>query len=111
MTTVIYEFSVEGVTYDKAERYLIELRDALLDASKDVSVRRVKRDPSTMELGSVLVVIVTSATATAIARGVADWLRKRNDAHIKIRDETRNIEVGGLTAKDAMRVLEIIAHK
>lgn len=88
---------------DLAER----LRE--LDESGSVSVK--KASPDAMELGSILVMVLGTASVASIARGLGDWLRKRGDPAVRIKRGKDEIVIqSGLSADQkfelAMRALE-----
>jgi hypothetical protein len=106
-----FEIDVEGSTDSESEIYTIELEGVILNASRDVEVSRIKRDQSTMDLGATIGVVIMSAAATTLAHGIADWLRKRPGAKIRIKDGLQEIEMGGMSGKDTARILEILTGK
>jgi hypothetical protein len=111
MDTREFELAVEGPTEAESQIYIGELETVILDATRDVEIARVKTDQSTMDLGTVISVIVASHAVTKLATGVADWLRKRNDVKLRIKDKAHAFEVEGLSGEDALRVLEIMTRK
>jgi hypothetical protein len=106
-----FELAVEGPTESESQIYVRELEAVILDASRDIEIARVKTDQSTMDLGTVVSVIVASHAVTKLASGVADWLRKRNEVKLRIKDKAYAFEVEGLSGKDTLRVLEIMTRK
>jgi hypothetical protein len=106
-----FEISVMGSTDDESEIFTKELEAVLLGSSPDVNVVRIKTNQLKMDLGATIGIVVASAAATALANGVADWLRMRNNARLRIRDKRRNLEVDGLSGKDITRVLKILTGK
>lgn len=106
-----FEISVKGSTDDESEIFARELEAVLLSSSPEVNVVRIKTNQLTMDLGATIGIVFASAAATALANGVADWLRMRNNAHLRIRDKLNDIEVGGLSGKDIARVLKILTGK
>jgi hypothetical protein len=104
----IVELSIEGLTQQGQDVFVAELRQELLQTIPDIRVERTKSDASTMDFGTILTIILTSATATATARGITNWLLKRNDVSISIRNKSSQVEARGLTSKDAVRIAEIM---
>jgi hypothetical protein len=107
----IVELSIEGLTDQRRDALTAELRQELLRASPNISVERAKSDSATMDIGTALTIIFTSTTAVAAARGITNWLLKRNDVRLSIKNKSNQIEAHGLTSKDAVRIMEIIAEK
>jgi hypothetical protein len=107
----VVDISIEGVTERRRDALAAELRQQLQQAIPEVLVERAKSNPATMDMGAVLSVILTSATAAAAVRGITNWLQKRNDVHLSIINKSNHVEARGLTSKDAVRIMEIIAVK
>ena len=88
------------------------LADDLREASGVLTADRRKDDQSTMDLGSVVAVVATSGAALAIAQGIADWLRRRRGATLKIeRDPTSGAIkalVENVDPATAVRITEIV---
>ena len=57
---------------DKAEG----LRQDLLEGSPDVRAKIEQQDPSNQDFGATLVLILGAPAAVAVAKGIADYLRR-----------------------------------
>jgi hypothetical protein len=83
-----YIIRFDEISEADANRYAIELRNMILDASPDVEVERRRDNPSTLDFGATLVLILGTPTATAItsaiAQAIGNWLlRHRGDITIE----------------------------
>jgi hypothetical protein len=96
-----------GATSAEANRFAGELRDVLRGVDRNVSVDRIRDRPDTQDFGATLVLVLGTASATAIAKGLQSWLARTNGARIQIsRDGTviaQNIE-----SKDAAKIAEVV---
>jgi hypothetical protein len=79
-----FELTVSAGTTAQSNVYVQELATKIRKATPSVSVSRHKIDGSTMDLGATLAVILSSGAALAVAKGIADWLRKRQTASVII---------------------------
>lgn len=107
-----YLITFEGLSAETANKYAAELGEILADTSRDVRVERKREDPDAQDLGGTLVLILGTGAAIALAKGLADWLRKRNDATVTVtkvgpKGTKETMKGTGLTSKDAARMLEI----
>jgi hypothetical protein len=92
------------------------LADDLREVRGVVSVDRRRDDPSAMNLGSTVQVIVESLQAgsalLALAKGVADWLRSRRNTTISIEKSPKSgavkAHVQNIDPATALRITEII---
>src|SRR5437763_1175915 len=79
-----FEIEVQGTNPAESQSLAAELAAVLRLTAQDIQVDRTKRSDQTMDLGTVIGVVVASGAATAVARGVAAWLAKRQSAEITI---------------------------
>jgi len=61
-----------------------QLGDEIRELSGVEGVYRKKPDSATMDLGVIVQIVATSASTLAIARGIADWIRRNRGTHLKI---------------------------
>jgi hypothetical protein len=62
-----------------------ELTDFLRVETPGAEVTRHRDDPLAMDFGATLVIVLGSSSVTALATGLAVWLRRRQDARIQLR--------------------------
>jgi hypothetical protein len=91
------------------------LLDELREIDGVIEADRRKQNDSNMDVGMVVNVIATSGAVLAIARGIADWIRKNRRLHLVIE---RNAESGSIKAEinnadaaTALRVTELIVSQ
>ena len=100
-----------------ANRYAIELRNMILDASPDVEVERKRDNPSTLDFGATLVLILGTPTATAvtsaIAQAIGNWLlRHKGDITIE-RENGKITKISGtnLPTNQQLKLINEILSK
>jgi hypothetical protein len=88
------------------------LADELRGLPGVLEADRSKDDQSTMDLGAILTVVATSSAMVAIARGIADWLRRRRGTRLKIQRDPDSgsikAEVENIDPAIAIRIVELI---
>lgn len=62
-----------------------DLCDFLAIEAAGARVTRHREDPLAMDFGATLAIILGSSSVTALATGLAAWLRRRQDAHLQLR--------------------------
>lgn len=82
-----------------------ELARWLRDEVDDAVVERARASADTQDLGTVLTVLVSSAAAVQIARGVREWLRREASGTILDWSST-GLVAKGLTSADMVKVVE-----
>jgi hypothetical protein len=71
------QIQFEGMSRAEANQAARSLADALGDAHADVEVTVAKDRQDTQDFGTTLVLALGTPAALAIAKGIADWLRRR----------------------------------
>jgi hypothetical protein len=95
----------------EANRLTSELEQVLRTATTDVSVTRRKEQGETQDAGTVLIAVLAAPAMVAfakgpaleLARGIADWLRKRN-ANLTIGPDG-GVAVENVRADDVERII------
>ncbi len=107
-----YEFAVESTDEASAAKGARELGDDLRETLGVLEVGRRKSSDSTMDLGAILTIIASSGATLAIARGIADWLRRTRTTRLKIERDPKSgsikAEVENIDPASAVRITEII---
>lgn len=83
-----------------------DLMASLKLATPDISVDRIKPSDETMDLGTIVSIVFASGAATAIGKGIADWLRRQPSAKITIYENDRLV-AENITSEDAVRLATI----
>jgi len=90
-------------------RFAASLAEALRDVDNSVVVNRVRERSDTQDFGASLAVVLGTAAATAIAKGIAAWLARNSGARIEIRRRGKVILVAShLDSKDVPRLAEAL---
>jgi hypothetical protein len=88
------------------------LADELREVPGVLDADRRKEEQSTMDLGAVLTVVAASSATVAVARGIADWLRRRRGTRLKIQRDPQSgsikAEVENIDPAAALRIVELI---
>ena len=95
----------EGVSLRDAGNKAKDLRQQLLDASSAVTVDVQKDDPSTMDFGATLILVLGTPAVLAIASGIADYIR-RDRGTLVIEKDGRVVFRG--SSGDAARIAEAL---
>ena len=69
-----------------------------------VGVEIFKRSSDSMDLGATLAVILGSAAVGAVAKGISEWLSKRQDAEIIVTSPDRSFEAKHITSADLSKL-------
>lgn len=72
-------------TAAEGNRLASTLAEVLRDVDRSVVVDRQRERPDTQDLGATLVVLLGTAAATAVAKGIGSWLARNSGARIEIR--------------------------
>ena len=99
----------EDVTIAEAGGLAASLREDLLDISPDIGVRIEKDDPSTQDFGATLVLVLGTPAVLAVAKGVADYLRRKRGTITIEKDGT--LVATGISGDDAARIAEAFSQK
>jgi hypothetical protein len=77
-------FSFSNATVADGNRFAGSLADTLRDLDPSIQVQRVRENADTQDFGASLAVILGTAAATALAKGIASWLARNSGAVIEI---------------------------
>jgi hypothetical protein len=107
-----YRILIEAPDERAATEEARHLTDDLREVTGVIAADRQKANQSTMDLGSIVTVVVTSGATVAIAQGIADWLRRRRGTRLTIertsRSESIKVEVDRIDAEAAVRITELV---
>jgi hypothetical protein len=104
--TLIVRF--QGVSVAEAGRKAAALRDDLLNASPSIHAEIRKEDQTTQDFGATLVLLLGAPAVVAVAKGIADYLR-RKPGKLSIEADGRVIFEG--ESADAARIVEAMGGK
>jgi hypothetical protein len=74
-----------------------------------VAIERMRERQDTQDFGATLVLILGTASVTALARGIASWLRRNSGATIEItRSDGTRQKFTNLDSRDAAKIASAI---
>ena len=99
--------SFPDVSIAEANRLANALADALQDIDPSIVVDRQRERPETQDFGASLAVILGTAAATAVAKGIAAWVARNSGVTIEIRRKGEVVlRAIHLDSKDIPRIAE-----
>lgn len=99
------------VTAAEANRLGNTLADALLRSDPNIIVDRQRESGETQDFGATIGVILGTAAATTVARGIAAWLARNSGAKIEIRRGGKVVLTAThITSKDIPRIAEAFSE-
>jgi Effector Associated Constant Component 1 len=95
----------------EGNRLASSLADVLSDLDPNIAVDRQRERPDTQDFGATLAVILGTAAATAVAKGIAAWLARNSGARIEIRRKGKVVMTAThLDSKDVPRIAEALSR-
>lgn len=104
-------FKFEEVSVAEAGILAEDLRQAVLDAHPDVAAERKRDDPSAMNFGETLSVILGTQAIVEVGRGVHEWLKRHQSAKIRIERPDGTVVVENLTSRSAVDLVKFLEAK
>jgi hypothetical protein len=98
----------EDMTVAEANIMTESLRDAILDSHRDVSIERLRDDPSAQDFGATLVLLLAAPAAVEVAKGIARWLERYQSAKLRIESPDGTLLVENLTGKQAIELTKLL---
>jgi hypothetical protein len=94
-----------------ANQLVTELAEFLNEDAPAVSLSRIREDPDTQDFGATLAVVLGSTAVSALAKGIAHWLARRQDAKIHLRRKdkagaTIEVTIEGQSSSRAERIVK-----
>ena len=102
--------SFPGASTAEANRYAADLASALREIDRDLKAEQHRDREDTQDFGATLLLILGTASATAVARGVAAWLARHSGAKIQINADG-SVIASNLDSADAARIAEALNHQ
>ena len=91
-----------------ATQYADELRNGILDKSSDIEVNVEQEDPTNLDFGASLVLILGAPAVVALAKALGDWLRLRNSAKIRIISDNGDVIVENVTSDNIDSIIKAV---
>ena len=104
------QISFSGVDVATANQLAGDLADSLQQDAPTLMVERIREDRLTQDFGASLAIILGTSAVTALARGIAAWLARRQDARLVLRrtgpnGEVRELVIDGQVSGRAERLV------
>jgi hypothetical protein len=94
----------------EGNRLASTLADALRDVDPNIVVDRVRERPDTQDFGASLALILGTAAATAVAKGIAAWIARNSGAQIEIKRNGKVVlRAKHLDSRDVPRIAEALS--
>jgi len=104
--------SFSGSSTADGNRFANSLADTLRDTSPDVSVERIRERSDTQDFGATLAIMLGTAAATAVAKGIGSWLARNSGAKVEIRRGGEVVLVAShLDSNDVSRIVKAISSE
>lgn len=102
--------SFPGVSVAEVNRFASTLAETLRDVDPSIKVDRLRERADTQDLGATLALVLGTAAATEIAKGIRAWLARNSGARIEIRRNDEVVLVASyLDSKDAPQIAEALS--
>jgi hypothetical protein len=102
-----FKIALSELTDRDREAAAAELARAIKASDQAATVDREQDNPSAMDFGATLIVVLSSGAAVAVARGIQGWMGRWKNARITISDEHRKVTIEGIDGAEAVRALEL----
>jgi hypothetical protein len=94
---------------DNAKDLKVALDNAAADAGIVSSVYLEKADPNAQDPGTILAIIFGAKATVALAAGIALWMRRKNQARIRIRyPDGTDADISGAESGDVAKIVEML---
>ncbi len=103
-----YTITFDTGSVADANRWASEIKEMILDTTTDVVVERKRDNPYSMDLGTIVEIILGAQSVIAVATALGKWLTLHRQAGITIKTSQGEIVGVNLTSKDAMKLAELI---
>lgn len=99
-----------GASTAEANRYASDLVGTLRGLDQSLTAEQQRNRDDTQDFGSTVVLILGTASITALAKGVAAWLARHSGARLEISAEGRVVATN-LDSRDAAKIAEAFAGR
>ncbi len=104
-----YAIKFENVSDMEANKYAAELGEFLSEITPNIQISQERANARTQDAGTILQIILGSGAAVSIAKGIADWLRKRPGTSLEITNDA--VSAKNISSSDAVKLTEIFVNK
>lgn len=111
MSELTYIIQFPGAETADANVYAGQLREAILDATPEVSVKTQRADKNAQDLGSTLILLLGTPAVIVLAKALGDWLRLQHSVSVDIKTPDGSYVAKNITAKDASKLASLLKGK
>ena len=105
------QFKIDFVGSSSAQgnRYAESLLQALRDVDPALQVERARTQEDTLDFGASLVLVLGTAAATEVARGIRSWMARNSGARIEITTDGKVLATN-LESRDAAKIADAFSR-
>jgi hypothetical protein len=85
------------------------LRDAIRDEAPHAQVEQRRDDQESQDFGATLAIVLAGPAVVAIAKGIADWLRRHHGVTIEITTPDKKVIAQNVTARNVVEIINAAA--
>jgi hypothetical protein len=104
-----FTITFDDMTVAEAGQQAVALQQTLRDAVPEIKTEVKKADPNTMDAGSILQIILGSASVLALATGISNYLLRTRSAKLVINGE--KVIVENMTPETIVKTLETLNQR
>lgn len=98
-----------GATAAEANMLASSLADAISDTDPAVEIHPVRTRADSQDFGTALALVLGTAAAEAVARGISAWIARNSGAKIEFRKDGKTVLTAtNINSADASRILQAI---
>jgi hypothetical protein len=98
-----FTISFPGVSIAEANRYAADLQTAIRETDESITAERRRSREDAQDFGATLIIVLGTASVTALANGISAWLARHSGAKIQI-EADGSIVASDLDSRDASRI-------
>jgi hypothetical protein len=98
-----------NVSLAEANQNAASLAESLRDIDRSVKVEQQRDRSDTQDFGATLVLVLGTASVTAIAQGISSWISRNSGAQIEI--SHGKVTAKNLNSADAARIAEALSSQ
>jgi hypothetical protein len=100
-----FKIGFVGTSSAQGNRYAESLLRTLRDVDPAVQIERARTRQDTQDFGASLLLVLGTAAATAVAKGIANWMGRNSGARIEITTDGKVIGTD-LDSRDVAKIAE-----
>src|SRR5262249_17246116 len=100
-----FKIGFVGASSARGNQYAESLLRALRDVDPAVQAERARTREDTQHFGASLVLVLGTAAATAVAKGIASWMARNSGARIEITADGRVVATN-LDSRDVAKIAD-----